>query len=254
MIGDESREFSSGREAKQSARMIRRRKSLVQTEIARTHGLPKSDDSMSKGQIFRALLAPMRPGRLLDLGAGKGNFSLIAVGLGWQVTAGDARTTRFPNPDTERNPEVAERIRSIRWIQADVRQFPIRATEYDLICILGLLHHLELGDQIDVITRCAGTLLLLDTRIAPAALDREGHYEGMLVKEHGDTDEERAEVPTAAWGNAISFRHTEGSLLRLLRECGYARVMSMWPPYRRDYTYYLSLPVPRVGGRLKKTQ
>jgi SAM-dependent methyltransferase len=224
------------------AKMVRRRKSANQTEIARTHGLPEPDGSLHKGNIFRALLTPLRPGRLLDLGAGKGNFSLTATELGWQVTAVDARTVRWPDADAESDPETAARIRGIRWVQADVREFPIAQEEYDLICVLGLLHHLEVPDQIALLQRCAGTLLLLDTRIAPAIVDRVDDYEGMVVREHGETRDERDAVPTAAWGNALSFRHTEESLLRLVRGCGYAQVMPMRPPHRRDYTFYLCLP------------
>jgi SAM-dependent methyltransferase len=184
---------------------------------------------------------------MLDLGAGKGNFSLTAAELGWQVEAVDARTVRWPNAELKQDPAVAARILSIHWIQADVRIFPIAAGAYDLICILGLLHHLELTDQIELIRRCAGTLLLVDTRIAPAIVERQGGYEGMAIREHGDTVQERELVPTAAWGNATSFRHTEESLMRLLRDCGYAQVMPMRPPHRRDYTYYFCLPDPRPG-------
>ena len=107
------------------------------------------------------------------------------------------------------------------------------------------MHHLEVADQRDLLRRCAGTLLLLDTRIAPALLDQQDGYEGMAVREHGATVEERDQVPTAAWGNAVSFRHTEESLLRLLRDCDYAQVMPMRPPHRRDYTFYLCFPNPR---------
>jgi len=228
-----------------TAHLIHRRKGIAPAAFEKTHGLPPADGSLHKGTIFRALLAPLRPGRMLDLGAGKGNFSLTAAELGWQVEAVDARTVRWPNAETEQDPAVAARIRSIRWIQADVRTFPIAPDAYDLICILGLLHHLELVDQIELIKRCAGTLLLLDTRIAPAIVERQGGYEGMAIREHGDTVQERALVPTAAWGNATSFRHTEESLMRLLRDCGYAQVMPMRPPHRRDYTYYFCLPDPR---------
>jgi SAM-dependent methyltransferase len=227
--------------------MIHRRKGITPDAFEKTHGLPPADGSLHKGNIFRALLAPLRPGRMLDLGAGKGNFSLTAAELGWQVTAVDARTVRWPDAETESDSSRAARIRSIRWIQTDVRTFPIAPGAYDLICVLGLLHHLELADQIELIRRCAGTLLLLDTRIAPAIVERQGGYEGMAIKEHGDTVAERELVPTAAWGNATSFRHTEESLLRLLRDGGYAQVMPMRPPHRRDYTFYLCLPDPRPG-------
>lgn len=236
--------------------VIHRRKSLTQEAFTKTHGLPEPDGPLHKGSIFRQLLAPMRPGRMLDLGAGKGNFSLSAAELGWEVTAVDARTVRWPDAETEPDPAVAERIRAIRWIQADVRAFPIAPGDYDLICILGLLHHLEVADQQDLLRRCAGTLLILDTRIAPAIRDQQDGYEGMAVREHGETVEERNLVPTASWGNATSFRHTEESLLRLLRECGYPQVMPMRPPHRQDYTFYQCFPNPRgtAAPRVRKSR
>ena len=215
------------------------------------HALPEPDTSIHKLQIFRSLLSPLRPGRLLDMGSGRGNFSLAAARLGWTVTAVDARTVRWPDAEAEGDPESAELIRSINWVQADVREFPIGAGEYDLICILGLLHHLEVSDQVALLKHCSGTLTLLDTRIAPAVTDREEPYEGTSIREHGETREERDQVPTASWGNARSFRHTEESLLRLVRDCGYAKMMHMRPPHRQNYTFYLCLPLP--GRRSKRT-
>lgn len=240
--------FSQASDALQGVRTVHRRKGASKTEIARTHGLPEPDGSLHKGNIFRAILAPLKPGRMLDLGAGKGNFSLSAAEKGWQVTAVDARTVRWPDAEAEDDPLTAELIRSIDWVQADVREFPIGRGDYDLICILGLLHHLEVPDQVELITRCAGTPLVIDTRIAPAIVDREGDYEGIVIREHGETREERDEVPTASWGNPTSFRHTEESLVRLLRNCGYPQVLMMRPPHRRDYTFYIALPRDKGDG------
>lgn len=212
------------------------------TAPEQTHALPEPDDSVNKLQIFRALISPLKPGKMLDLGSGRGNFSVTAARLGWEVTAVDARTVRWP--DSEEDPKHAELIRSVDWIQADVREFPIRDGEYDLICILGLLHHLEVEDQIKLLRSCSGTLTLLDVRIAPKIADTEGSYEGVYIREHGETREERDQVPTASWGNEVSFRHTEESLLRLVRDCGYSKMMSMKPPHRQNYTMFLCLPPP----------
>jgi 2-polyprenyl-3-methyl-5-hydroxy-6-metoxy-1,4-benzoquinol methylase len=208
-----------------------------------THALPEPDTSIKKLQIFRALISPLKPGKMLDLGSGRGNFSLAAARLGWQVTAVDARTVRWP--DLDQDTTQASLIRSIHWIQADVREFPIRDGEYDLVCILGLLHHLEVDDQVKLLKGCSGTLTLLDTRIAPRIADTEGPYEGIYIREHGETREERDQIATASWGNEVSFRHTEESLLRLVRDCGYSKMMSLKPPHRQNYTMFLCLPPPR---------
>lgn len=217
------------------------KKGATRTVVTRTHGLPDPDPSVHKGNIFRAVVGLFKPGRMLDLGAGKGNFSLSAAELGWQVTAVDARTVRWPDEARE-DPETAALIRTIRWVQSDVREFPIATGEYDLICILGLLHHLEAPDQVALLKRCAGTPTLLDTRIAKASVDRVENYEGMFIREHGETREERDAVPQASWGNALSFQHTEESLTRLALDCGFIKVMQMRPPHRKDYTFFLLLP------------
>jgi 2-polyprenyl-3-methyl-5-hydroxy-6-metoxy-1,4-benzoquinol methylase len=90
---------------------------------------------------------------MLDLGAGPGHYSLEAARLGWEVTSVDARTVRTPDPEAEKNSKRAELIRSVRWVKADVREFPIRSGEYDLVCIFGLLHHLEIDDHIKLLRR-----------------------------------------------------------------------------------------------------
>ena len=222
----------------------RRNSATASADTEKSCALPEPDESINKHRIFRTLLPSLKPGKMLDLGSGRGNFSLAAARLGWEVTAVDVRTARTPDPEAEKNPKRAKLIRSVKWVQADVREFPIRSGEYDLICILGLLHHLEVNDQIKLLRRCSSTLTLLDTRIAPEIVDTEEPYEGMYKREHGETREERDRVPTASWGNAVSFRHTEESLLRLVRECGYSKLMPMRPPHRRNYTFYLCLPPP----------
>lgn len=212
-------------------------------EIAEhTHALPEPDESISKGQRFLTLISSLKPGRMLDLGAAHGFYSLAAAQLGWEVTAVDARTTLTPDPEIEKDPKRAELIREVRWVEADVREFPIQSGEYDLICILGLLHHLEMDDQPKLLKRCSDTLTLLAARVAQDVVVTEGNYEGLYFQEPGKTQEERAQYNWASWGNELAFRHTEESLIRMLRDCGYGTVMSMRPPHAPNYTFYLCLP------------
>ena len=242
-VGELQQESEKRRRVESRLRQ-RRNRAAAPADTEQIHALPEPDGSMNKHRIFRTLLRSLKPGKMLDLGSGRGNFSIAAARLGWEVTAVDVRTARTPDPEAEKDPGRAELIRSIKWVQADVREFPIRSGEYDLICILGLLHHLEVEDQIKLLRRASGTLTLLDTRIVPEIIDTEGPYEGMYKREHGETREERDQVPTASWGNEVSFRHTEESLLRLVRDCGYSKLMAMRPPHRRNYTFYLCLPTP----------
>ncbi len=233
--------------------MVRRSKGVNQQAVVKTHGLPEPDGTLNKGRIFESILAPLAPGKLLDLGAGKGNFSMSAASLGWDVTAVDVRTVRWPEVDPASDPKTAALLESITFVQSDIREFAIGRNEYDLICILGLLHHLEVPDQVALVRKCTGTPLLIDTRIASAEIDSVGGYQGMFIKEHGETREERDQVATASWGNETSFRHTEESLTRLLRDCGYPIVFQARPPHRREYTFYFALPrIAEQGFRRQK--
>ena len=208
------------------------------------HTLPEPDASINKLQVFRTLIPSLKPGKMLDLGSGKGNFSLAAARFGWKVTSVDARTVRWPKLEAEKSPKHTELVRSIEWVQADVREFPIRSGEYDLICILGILHRLEIDDQVKLLRRCSDTLTLLDVRTVPEIAAKEGAYEGKYHHQGGETREERDQIPQSAWGNEFGFRHTEESLLRLVRDCGYSTMMHMRPPHRHNYTFYLCLPSP----------
>jgi 2-polyprenyl-3-methyl-5-hydroxy-6-metoxy-1,4-benzoquinol methylase len=208
----------------------------------KVRALPEPDSSLERQRMFKAMISPLRPGKMLDLATGHGKFALVAAKLGWEVIAVDARTVRFPNPDEESDPKRAQLIKSIKWIESDLREFSIGRNEYDLVSIFGVLHHLEIKDQIKLLKRCSNMLTILDTRIAPTAEVSEGTYNGQYYYEPGKSVEEQAAVASAAWGNKRSFRSTEESLLRMVRDCGYTTALNMRPPHDEDYTFYVCLP------------
>ncbi len=178
--------------------------------------------------VFRDILRPMRPGRLLDLGTGHGKFAVIAQELGWQVTAVDARTERMPMTP------------GIEWIRADVRAFDVGG--YDCIALLGLLYHLEFQDVRSLLRRCAGTPTILDTHTALRADQVEQGYEGRTFQELEDATPDRlAATPTAAWGNPTSWWPTRSALVRLLRNSGFGTILVLDPPTGADRTFYLCL-------------
>ena len=211
--------------------------------------------ALGRGEIFRRMLGALKPGSYLDVGCGHGRFALIAQELGWEVTAVDARTTRFPDAP------------GITWIQADVRTFDVAG--YDCIGIMGLLYHLELAAQLDLLRRCSYATTIVDTHfsvpgarerghgrdrkgnlIAPAAdpildaVDRREHeelgYRGHIHVERPDKDEDglRADAGSS-WGNRESFWPDRRSLVAMLHDCGYDTVLMEAPPYRRDRAWFL---------------
>lgn len=230
--GNRELEQARSRIAEQNQRIKRLRERLAEEKKARpaqgrTSPSPGSRP-VDRLEAFRTLLGTMKPGRLLDLGAGHGKFSLVAQELGWKVTAVDARTERMPD------------VEGIEWVQSDVREFEIG--EYDCICILGLLYHLELEDQLDLLRKCAGTTTIVDTHVSRRADIEKNGYHGWLFREvPGATREQRAATPTAAWGNETAFWPTEESLLRMFHDSGFSAVFKMEPPYTPDRTFYLCI-------------
>jgi SAM-dependent methyltransferase len=206
-----------------------------------THGLPAADSKLKKGRFIESILMPLTPGRLLDIGAGKGNISLTAARLGWHVTAVNADTLRWPEGDATQESDLALSPDSITFVQADVRELSIDRSVYDLISISGL-HDLALPDQLALVRKCEGTPLLVDAHVAAAEDDVAGNYRGIQGQDHHAAREEREDDAHASSQEASGFQLTEESLIRLLRDCGYPIVFQARPPYRPDSTFYFALP------------
>jgi hypothetical protein len=179
--------------------------------------------------ILRELLAVFPPGKLLDLACGNGMYSLAAHDMGWEVTAVDARTVRMPMTP------------GIDWVQQDIRETDVGG--YDVILLMGLLYHLELDDQLDLLRRCSGAVTILDTHHSTSPTHLEGGYAGNTFREiPPDHPTTLAETPTAAWGNETSFWATQPDLVRMLHDCGFGMVLALVPPTLRNRTFYVCLP------------
>lgn len=182
--------------------------------------------SSQRARIFRRLLGLFDAGKLVDLGTGHGNFARMAADLGWDVTAVDARADRWPEDDR------------VTWIRSDLRDHDL--APYDLIASLGVFYHLTCQDQIDFLTRAAGTPLIIDTH-----LDHGTHehrlsprvtilgYEGRSYRE-GDQ-------ATSSWGNEESFWPTLDSFLGMLADAGYQTILAVEPWLFGDRTFFLAL-------------
>lgn len=181
-------------------------------------------------RIFDTMLGWFPPGRLVDLGAGHGLYSIRAADAGWKVTAVDARTVRFPD-----DPRIT-------WLHEDVRNISLKG--YDLIVNLGLFYHLTLDDQLFLLDRAAGTPMILDTHVAtkdPKGWDlsepvQQQGYSGRLYSEANK--QHRA---TASWGNLDSFWPTPAALRQMLQERGWD-VYTLTPYYIPTRTFFLCQP------------
>lgn len=181
-------------------------------------------------EVFDQVIGLLAPGRMLDLGTGHGAFAVRASDRGWQVTAVDARSERWPDDDR------------VEWVEADVRDVPVDG--YDLVACLGLLYHLPLADQVDLLRRCHPTPLLLDTHVDHGVHDHdlsdpveEGGYTGRYYREPGAT--------TSAWGNEWSFWPTLESFRRMVLAAGYTTIMPVEPWTTGDRTFFLCLPATK---------
>lgn len=189
-------------------------------------GIAEQLSNRIREQTFHHLIGSGEGRSLLDLGAGPLVFARMARDLGWKVTAVDARTERLPDD-----------LVGIEFIQSDVRDFD--PSGFDCVAILGLLYHLQLNDQTNLLRACSYTRVILETQVhtpkfvPPAAepwgrsIVGTGGCEGVVYPE-GDN-------PMASVMNASSFWHTEPSLLRLLEGCGYHRVTLVEPMHYSKY-------------------
>jgi hypothetical protein len=178
-------------------------------------------------EIFTELLGMFRPGRMVDLGAGHGSFSIVAAASGWEVDAVDARTERnTPAP-------------GVTWIESDVRTVSLDG--YDLVACLGLFYHLTADDQIDLLRRCHGTPIIVDTHLANG-LSRLSLSD--QVEERGYQGHWFIEIDgyASSWGNERSFWPTPESFLGMLRDAGYRVTMAVEPWYLPDRTFFVSIP------------
>ncbi|MEJ8571581.1 class I SAM-dependent methyltransferase [Microbaculum marinum] len=159
----------------------------------------------------------------VDLGAGPLMFAQRARDNGYTVTAVDARP-----PWTGSDPE------GIVHILADIRTFPLHG--FDVIGIIGLLYHLRLEEQIDLLRRCEGRPTIVDTEVwCPDLVKEMGlesprirpcselGYSGAMLQETGNV--------WSSFGNEESFWLDEPGLLHAVEEAGWNSVTLMEPPY-----------------------
>jgi len=155
----------------------------------------------------------------LDLGCGEGAYAIEAAVHGADVLAIDARRQRM-----DEGAAVAARhgLRNVRFAQEDVRRVT-RAThgEFDVVLLLGLLHHLDAPVAVlEHLRELCRSALLVDTLVslAPDAeiAWRDRAYRGHWHREHADDDppEARRSKVLKSIDNTFSFRLSREALVR----------------------------------------
>ncbi len=190
-------------------------------------GIVEGTNNRVRLETFSAIVGEGKGRRLLDLGCGPGYFSKQARDNGWDVTAIDARTER-----------LSDDLDGIRFVQADVREADVSG--YHTIAILGLLYHLRLSEQEQLLRACSYARVILETQVHVA-----GHvppaskgWGGKIVVEDGLEGvlyPENVELATASVGNPTSFWATEPSLLELFQRTGYDKVQVVQPMHNSKY-------------------
>lgn len=174
----------------------------------------------------------------VDLGAGHGMFAARARRHGFRVTAVDARDRwtsaeaiagAAPVPDIGGDP-------GLTWVKQDARDHDL--APYDVIFIIGLLYHLPLAAQVDLLARSAGRPTVIDTEIfdpadpAARACDRlspasGAAFDGAFMRETGNH-----------WSAADltdSFWPTHDAFLAMCAKAGRQSVSVIDPPYRSRF-------------------
>lgn len=128
--------------------------------------------SQGPNAVVADLLAPLRPGRAVDLGAGEGRHALWLTERGWEVTAVD-----FSAAGLARGRRLAEeRGLDVTWEVADVTAWQ-PAAPVDLV----LVAYLQLPEQVlDGILRRAATWLIPGGHLLVI-----GHDRANLERGHG---------------------------------------------------------------------
>ena len=183
---------------------------------------PGRPDDVLRAGILAGLLGQFPPGRLIDLATGAGWFAVIAADLGWEVTGIDAR---------HRDRDAHQ---GVTWRDQDVRDADVSG--YDLVLCLGIFYHLPFADQMELLAKCAGKPVIIDTHVALACEITQGDgFEGKMYGEHGGL--------LSSVGKADSFWPTAASLERMLAVHGY-QVSAYEPWWAPDRTFWTCLPGP----------
>lgn len=148
-----------------------------------------------KERLVKEMLAPFKPGTMIDLGANEGHFSLLAARMGWDVVATDfddecidrlyiqvkkkGIQNILPLCNDISNPSPA-----LGFAHQERASFEERM-HADLVMALALVHHLVIGKNIPL-TRLAGYFARLGKFLLIEFVPKEDEKTQLLLRQKED--------------------------------------------------------------------
>jgi hypothetical protein len=203
-------------------------------------------------RTFRAILERLQPkageNSLVDLGAGPCLFAKLAAKHDFRVTAVDVRLPW----NIDGSPLPRESLAGIEFVQADACRFDVSG--FDVVSIVGLLYHLTLEEQIDLLSRCSRKIVIIDTEVFDDAAMSESARERIVppadAMGYDGIDWLETDNVWSSKGNRYSFWPTVPSLLRMFENAGVGNVTMFDPQYRSAHgpRQWCLLNAPDVTG------
>lgn len=164
--------------------------------------------------------------KAIDLGAGHCNISIEASKYFKHITAVDSRDMRVP--DSLPN--------NVNFILDNAVEHDL--TSYDVIFAFGLLYHLTLEEQLNIIGKAKGKILIIDTHTTDKPTTTINGYEGLIYKESTDF-ETMMKQPKASTTTLFSFWPTKESLYRMLLDSGFNDFTEIQPEHYKGRTFII---------------
>ncbi|MDZ4688824.1 MAG: class I SAM-dependent methyltransferase [Planctomycetaceae bacterium] len=104
---------------------------------------------------FSEVVAPLSPGRALDVACGLGHHAIWLAERGWQVTAVDVSPVGL----TKARELADHRSVTVEWLEADLDEFCPEAAAFDLIAVFRFLDRRHLPQRLTNALKPQGRLV-----------------------------------------------------------------------------------------------
>ena len=99
---------------------------------------------------------------------------------------------------------------------------------------MGLLYHMELADQLDLLRRCSGTVTILDTHHSNAPTHLEAGYRPHVHGTATGSSHLAGRRPAGGVGEPdLVLGDPARTFVRMLHDCGFGTILALVPPTLR---------------------